>query len=200
MRSMLFVIALLFTVAFAFGIASNVRAETPTLDIGVIDDVPVIDDIHVPVDRDFRLDPSVIHPEFDRIRHRPFPIPMEPVDSDSDGVVDGSDLCDDTPADTDVNDAGCPDTDGDGLYDDEDACDDVAADTDDGCAVTEPTPDPIVGDKVPESDAGAPATEKEDVTSCSLVNNGAFSFNSLVSIAVFAISLAPLTIRRKIQK
>lgn len=129
-------------------------------------------------------------------------------DSDSDGVKNIDDACSDVAGEASAN--GCPDEDLDGIADDADACPDVAAETEDGCpvAVTEPDttepdttePDPIVGDKVPESDAGATATEKEDVSSCSLVQNGTGSFNSIVSIAVFAISLAPLTIRRRIKK
>jgi hypothetical protein len=124
-------------------------------------------------------------------------------DSDSDGVKNMDDACPSVAGEASAE--GCPDADLDGVADDEDRCRDVAADTADGCPVAateaDPTePDALVGDKVPESDAGAPATEKEDITSCSLVQNGTGSFNSFISIAVFAISLAPLTIRRRIKK
>ena len=61
-------------------------------------------------------------------------VPKAPEDTDSDGVFDPDDQCADTPANTTVDDTGCPveeedtdeeliiDTDKDGVADDEDAC------------------------------------------------------------------------------
>jgi endonuclease G len=43
-------------------------------------------------------------------------------DDDGDGVQDGADLCPGTPANTQVNAAGCPDADGDGVADTADNC------------------------------------------------------------------------------
>ncbi len=43
-------------------------------------------------------------------------------DDDGDGVADGVDLCPNTPPNTQVNAAGCPDADGDGVADTEDNC------------------------------------------------------------------------------
>jgi DNA/RNA endonuclease G (NUC1) len=43
-------------------------------------------------------------------------------DDDGDGVADGADLCPNTPPNTQVNSAGCPDADGDGVADADDNC------------------------------------------------------------------------------
>jgi DNA/RNA endonuclease G (NUC1) len=43
-------------------------------------------------------------------------------DDDNDGVADGNDLCPNTPPNTQVNAAGCPDADGDGIADFADNC------------------------------------------------------------------------------
>lgn len=196
MKSRFFIIVVIVVSAIFFGVTAKTFAELPVLE-------------HVPFDYSGEIRPVVDIPRGSGdssssifCAHHPELCDLVIVDpdADNDGVIDEDDSCPETPEDADVNDAGCPDTDGDGLYDDEDACADVAADTDNGCAVVTPEPDTTDPDPIPESDAGAPATEREDVTSCSLVQNSPVSLNSIVSIAVFAISLAPLTIRRKLKK
>ena len=55
-----------------------------------------------------------------------------PADSDGDGVVDNSDLCPNTPANTEVDADGCPipvDSDGDGVVDNSDLCPNTPANT-----------------------------------------------------------------------
>ncbi|MFD1096375.1 hypothetical protein [Salegentibacter chungangensis] len=61
-------------------------------------------------------------------------------DADNDGVTDDIDECPNTPADTDVNEVGCPDSDGDGVYDNNDLCEDTAEGVNvnaDGCEDTD---------------------------------------------------------------
>ena len=79
-------------------------------------------------------------------------VPVEPVDTDNDGVPDEDDQCADTPAGTEVDESGCPvetddeepevptatDTDGDGVLDVNDQCADTPSGTEvdaTGCPV-----------------------------------------------------------------
>lgn len=72
---------------------------------------------------------------------RQYPEPVTPpvLDSDSDGVVDGDDMCPGTPIGTEVDATGCAekDSDNDGVLDKRDACPDTPAGAkvdDQGCA------------------------------------------------------------------
>jgi OOP family OmpA-OmpF porin len=72
---------------------------------------------------------------------RQYPEPVTPpvLDSDSDGVVDGDDMCPGTPVGTEVDATGCAekDSDNDGVLDKRDACPDTPAGAkvdDQGCA------------------------------------------------------------------
>ncbi|HOJ72936.1 MAG TPA: thrombospondin type 3 repeat-containing protein [Phycisphaerae bacterium] len=86
------------------------------------------------------------------------------LDSDGDGVLDDADACPDTPADTEVDETGCPvispapDADNDGVPDAIDACPDTPADTEVdavGCPVAAPDAD---NDGVPDTTDACPGT------------------------------------------
>ncbi|MBU0716980.1 MAG: thrombospondin type 3 repeat-containing protein [Planctomycetes bacterium] len=108
------------------------------------------------------------------------PPPPQPLDSDGDGVVNGSDQCADTPTGTTVDEVGCPvtdppaDSDGDGVADDADTCPDTPAGTDVdavGCPVDTPPADSD-GDGVNDEDDDCPNTlagVQVDEAGCPLV-------------------------------
>ncbi|MEZ5558138.1 MAG: OmpA family protein [Pseudomonadales bacterium] len=84
----------------------------------------------------------------------PMPVAAAPVDSDGDGVVDGSDACPNTPKGVAVDSRGCPrDSDRDGVTDDRDAC------------------------------PGTPAGAKVDARGCEVVLEKPVSFNLTVEFA-----------------
>lgn len=123
-------------------------------------------------------------------------LPAAVADSDHDGVIDADDECPDTPAGAVVNSAGCPDTDGDGIFDNVDACKDEAASTEDGCpaAAAQDTTSDTTSNDTASNDAGA--ASGGGCTSM-LVNTG--NSSDIVSALIFAISLAPLMIRRRVK-
>ncbi len=121
-------------------------------------------------------------------------------DADADGVKDSADLCAETAADATVNENGCPDTDLDGIYDDADACIDEAADTSDGCPVA-PLDPIITGDRIVDDEATGDETTGPEASGeawgggCSMAGN--VSHANILSVVVLALSLVPMTIRRR---
>jgi len=130
-------------------------------------------------------------------------------DSDGDGVTNMFDKCPDDkgPAETE----GCPDTDEDGVWGAADLCPDEAApDTEDGCPIADVEqkdvpPPPIVDAAIPPTDNNIEDNSNVDNAAaldawgqgCSLVGNSGSSLNAIVSMLVFAVSIAPIAIRRK---
>ena len=124
-------------------------------------------------------------------------------DKDGDGVADADDLCE-VEVGSDVT-SGCPDADADSIADDLDECEDTAAgDVVDefGCTVepdTEGDADttPIIDYHSSPTGPGMNGTESYSDGGCSLAPNT--SASNALSLLVFAISLLPIAIRRKMK-
>lgn len=181
MKSKLFVFAALFATAFLL-VALNKASAGPIPDFPALDEIP---EVHLPTVT-FEIDPAVLHPEFDDIRHRPldFPIPTtgDPVaDADLDGINDDIDNCID---DANPDQA---DSDGDGFGD---VCDlDEGGDILPGDGlITDESDDTLDADvdELSAEAAGGPA--------CSMVPNGAGS--GMLSMLILSLSLVPIVIRR----
>lgn len=179
MKSKVFVFAALFATALLLVAVNKVNAGP--FDDYVFDDIP---EVHLPT-HTFEIDPAVLHPEFDDIRHRPldFPIPTtgDPVaDSDSDGISDELDNC------IDVANADQVDSDLDGFGD---ACDldDEGLLPGDGLITDE-------SDDTLDADVDGISAEAAGGPACSMVPNGAGS--GALSMLILALSLAPIAIRR----
>lgn len=187
MKSKVFVFAVIFAMSL-FAVAVNKAVAGPyELDPDIMRDIhhEDITDVHLTTTT-FELDPSVIHPELDDIRHPPLDIPIpstcDPVaDSDCDGVNDDIDNC------LDVANPDQDDSDGDGFGD--------ACDLDDGGDLL--PGDGLIGDEVDDTldaDAGEISAEAAGGPACSMVPNGAGS--GALSMIILSLSLAPILIRR----